>query len=330
MSRRIFLMLAASTVVAAAVFSDSADRRSSQNHSSATENSAPVLKPPRIRFLGVSRVPAGEGHLRLIFEASNPNEAPLPYRGYLAEGFAPPLHKGVIAPHYLIEFRRDGKWKPEPIGWCGTGAGPVQLPARGTAQFAVDVPKDNWHAVKVGVDWFATPDRKGVPTTTWSDVVTPEDAAKSANDETSSKKEPIALVLSAVPTVNAEDVTIEINKTTQGPRSGQRFRISVVEKYNLPTITVSIAKRDDERLLRADLIIYDQQGDRIQGDRPIAGIPVQPTAATDSEDQVLVFHLARDLAPKCRLGILVTKTAPDVKNVRTTYLVDLQSYFPKP
>jgi hypothetical protein len=138
-----------------------------------------------------------------------------------------------------------------------------------------------------------------------------------------------ALILSAVTTVHAEETAININRTNQSKRSGQRFHISVVEKYNLPTITVLIAKREGERLLRADLMLYDQPADTVQGARPLAGIPVQPTSAPDSDGQVLVFHLARDLAPKCRLGLIVAETARDAKKATTTYVVDLQSYFPR-
>ncbi|HEX5103876.1 MAG TPA: hypothetical protein VFV87_08710, partial [Pirellulaceae bacterium] len=112
------------------------------------------MKPPRIEFVGVAPEFIGEDHVRLAFKAVNPNDAPLPYAGYLATGFRPPLKEGVIAPFYDIEYRRDGTWKAEPIGWCGTGAGPVELPRNGSATFYVSVPKAGWEAMKVAVNWY--------------------------------------------------------------------------------------------------------------------------------------------------------------------------------
>jgi len=69
------------------------------------------VKPPRIEFVGVDPEFIGEDHVRLAFKAVNPNDAPLPYEGYLATGFSPPLKEGVIAPFYDIEYRRDGAWE---------------------------------------------------------------------------------------------------------------------------------------------------------------------------------------------------------------------------
>lgn len=141
----------------------------------------PALKPPTIRVLGISPVFVGEDHRRIRFEAANPNDSPLPYSGYRADGFSPPLTKGVIAPHYHLEFRRDGAWKPHPIGWCGTGAGDVALPPGGRAEFSVTVPEDGWDAFKVGVDWFSSQERKGDPIIAWSDPVTRDEIEKLAD-----------------------------------------------------------------------------------------------------------------------------------------------------
>jgi hypothetical protein len=162
----LFMLLVAAAV--AAISCDSVSQRDLPNQAVVAGGAGTRLKPPRIRFAG-SNVEEGV----LIFEITNANDAPLPYCGYLADGFEPPLKHGVIAPRYQQAFRRKGTWKAEPMDrWCAFGRGPVALPPRGTARFDVIVPTtDAWEAVKVGVDWFSAPDSKEGPTTTWSDEI---------------------------------------------------------------------------------------------------------------------------------------------------------------
>src|SRR5262245_26496874 len=66
----------------------------------------PGLEPPRLRFVGIGPDNAGTGHIMLRFEASNPNAAPLPYVGYRANAFTPPLKEGTMAPLYKLEYRK--------------------------------------------------------------------------------------------------------------------------------------------------------------------------------------------------------------------------------
>jgi hypothetical protein len=129
---------------------------------------AKKVEPPRIRFKGISSQPTGEGHVTLLFEAYNPNAEPLPYSGYVADSFSTPLTKEEIAPQYHIEYKRDGKWTRESLGWCGTGRGPVQLEPKTKPTFTVVVGKSGWEEVKVGVSWLPPGDQKGVYPIAWS------------------------------------------------------------------------------------------------------------------------------------------------------------------
>lgn len=125
-------------------------------------------KPPVIRFVEGKPLP---GALGLTFEAANPNRTPMPYVGYTPDSFSGGLAGGVIAPIYRVEVSGDGKaWKPHPLGWCGTGIGPVSLPGKGKGTFSVHVPGD-WAAVKVGLTWYQGGEPR-TPNTAWSDPVT--------------------------------------------------------------------------------------------------------------------------------------------------------------
>jgi hypothetical protein len=136
------------------------------------------LEAPKIRYREGSNRPVGEGHVMLVFEATNPNEMPLPYIGYLADSFSPPIPDGEIAPIYRVEFRRNGTWTPHTLGFCGTGRGEVAIKPDGKATFTVVLPDEDWDAVRVGLTWYATPDRSGPTSAAWSEPVAREAIAK--------------------------------------------------------------------------------------------------------------------------------------------------------
>jgi len=114
------------------------------------------LQPAVVKFLGSSKG-------SLLFEVTNPNSVPLPYVGYRANAFSPPLKEGTMAPLYQVELRSGKMWKPVGIGWCGWGIGEVAVPARGKATFDVAVPEGQWDEVRVGLQWHPSADRKVGP-----------------------------------------------------------------------------------------------------------------------------------------------------------------------
>jgi hypothetical protein len=124
-------------------------------------------KPPVVKFVKAS-VEGGSTHL--TFEVINPNRSPLPYAGYTPESFSGGLKGGVIAPIYRIEVNDGKAWKSHFLGWCGTGIGPVSIPAKGKGTFEVSMPGD-WAAIKVGLTWYKTAERKEVEVT-WSEPLT--------------------------------------------------------------------------------------------------------------------------------------------------------------
>jgi len=128
-------------------------------------------KPPTVK---VAAAGGHDGQVFLVGEVSNPNLEPLPFVGYTPESFEGGLKAGTIFPIYKIELLQEKKWKPVPIGWCGTGIGPVSIPARGTVTFGVMVPAGEWEAAKVGLSWYRAGEKN--PDTAWSDPINRKDA----------------------------------------------------------------------------------------------------------------------------------------------------------
>jgi hypothetical protein len=115
------------------------------------------VKPPEVRHTGIVE---RSGYMYLQFEVTNPNAADLHYTGYLSNSFEGGLKTGVIAPMYQVELRKDKDWKTHQVGWCGTGKGPVTIPARGKGTFEALVPEGEWDEARFGVTWFTGADRK--------------------------------------------------------------------------------------------------------------------------------------------------------------------------
>jgi hypothetical protein len=129
----------------------------------------PRVKPPEIILRGAGPAALGaENCLALTFEISNPNEASLPYTGYRPDSFDPALAAGQISPLCQIELKRDGKWQPQPIGYCGWGMGELELAAGASATFGLMVPADDWQAIKVAVGRFSAWSGERATTTVWS------------------------------------------------------------------------------------------------------------------------------------------------------------------
>ncbi len=120
------------------------------------------LEPPKVELLSVAKDGA------LIIQVSNPNAEPLPYVGYLSSSFEGGLKEGTIAPIYGIELLRDKEWQAKKIGWCGTGIGPVSIPANGKVTFQIPLPEGEWDRFRVGLTWYTTADGKE-SAVAWSD-----------------------------------------------------------------------------------------------------------------------------------------------------------------
>jgi hypothetical protein len=136
---------------------------------------ADTVKPPEVRHVGtVER----NGHRFVKFEVVNPNAADLHYRGYTSNSFEGGLKAGVISPQYRVELKKGKDWKAQPMGWCGTGIGPVTIPAKGKGTFEVLAPAGEWDEARFGVVWFTGADRK-TSSVAWGTVtrkdVTPKD-----------------------------------------------------------------------------------------------------------------------------------------------------------
>ena len=80
-----------------------------------------------------------------------------------------------MAPLYKIEYRRDGAWKDDSLGWCGFGIGPVSVAKGQKARFDVPLYQGQWDEVRVGVVWYPGGQGKGSQTA-WSRPVGRNDA----------------------------------------------------------------------------------------------------------------------------------------------------------
>lgn len=116
-----------------------------------------AVKPPEVRHTGA--IQRGQ-YVYLQFEVTNPNAADLHYTGYKGDSFDGRLKEGVISPIYWVELRKGKDWKEHPMGWCGTGRGPVTIPAKGKGTFDALLPDGDWDEARFGVTWFTGTDRK--------------------------------------------------------------------------------------------------------------------------------------------------------------------------
>jgi hypothetical protein len=135
---------------------------------------APKLMPPVLKLTSSA---VSQGNVALYFEVTNPNATALPFVGYTPDSFEGGLKAGTISPIYRVELLRDKAWKAAPIGWCGTGIGPVSIPAKRQVTFSVLQPMGEWEAARVGLAWFPASDRTK-PEIAWSDSITRESLTK--------------------------------------------------------------------------------------------------------------------------------------------------------
>jgi hypothetical protein len=122
-------------------------------------------RPPEIKFQGISR------NGGMLFSVTNPNAVALPYRGYQANSFTPPLEDGTIFPLYHMELSTAGMRKSADPGWCKSGVGPVSIPPKGTVTFEASIPQGEWDEVKIGFDCYPSHEQKGPTVTVWSGAV---------------------------------------------------------------------------------------------------------------------------------------------------------------
>jgi hypothetical protein len=127
-----------------------------------------IPKPPEVKFEGLSASGA------MLFSVSNPNATPLPYFGYRANSFNPPLQDGTIAPLYTVEVGTAGVRKSVEPGWCVFGVGAVSIPAKGKVTFKASVPDGEWDEVKAGLRWYPSLEQKGPTVTAWSGAIRKE------------------------------------------------------------------------------------------------------------------------------------------------------------
>jgi hypothetical protein len=128
---------------------------------------APKLMPPEIKFKNTVE---GDGIVSATVEVTNTNPTPLPYLGYTSDSFEPKIPAGTIFPLHKIELRNGKEWKEYKIGWCGTGIGPVSIPAKTTVTFGVQIAGGEWQEVRVGVVWFDSFEERN-PKTAWGDPI---------------------------------------------------------------------------------------------------------------------------------------------------------------
>lgn len=113
-----------------------------------------ATEPPTLRLTSV-RFASAAGRHHLEFEVANPNvRQPLPYLGYLADSFDPPLKPANIAPWYVIETKVGSEWMNQGPIFCKTGVGSVALKPMSRSIFTVYTSDaGNWTALRIGFRW---------------------------------------------------------------------------------------------------------------------------------------------------------------------------------
>lgn len=140
----------------------------------------PTIKPPKFTLHIVKSITLGsQQFFSLDFEVLNPNNASLVYSGYTPNSFDPPLKKDQISPLFHIELKQDEKWQHHPRGFCGTGLANLELTPHSVSRFSVEVPKNNWEAVKIGIGQSPFWSHEKITTTTiWSIELTRKEIEK--------------------------------------------------------------------------------------------------------------------------------------------------------
>jgi hypothetical protein len=130
---------------------------------------ASLLGPPSAPVFKLTDAVERRPKIYLTFEVTNPNAILMPYYGYTPDSFSPKT-PGAIAPLYGIEYLRGKDWKKFPSAWCGTGIGPVSIPAKGKMKFEASVPVFEWEEVRFSLIWYPMVDEKD-PQIAWSNAV---------------------------------------------------------------------------------------------------------------------------------------------------------------
>ena len=133
------------------------------------------LKPPIVKFTGARQA---EAHITASVEVTNPNEVPLPYVGYTPDSFEGGLPEGTIAPIYRIELKKQDQWNKHPLGFCGTGIGPVTLPRKSKVTFQALLPAGEWDAAKVGLSWWFPTADETKSSVAWSSEISRREVEK--------------------------------------------------------------------------------------------------------------------------------------------------------
>jgi hypothetical protein len=142
----------------------------------ATTISAGIAKPTSPVFKLTSATEK-DGLVTLTFQVTNPNLTPLPYLGYTSDSFDPKIPDGTIVPLHKVGLLQGKEWKEYKSGWCGTGIGPVTIPANGKVTFGAQVPIGEWAEIRIGLVWFVSADKKD-PQTAWTSAIDRKDVKK--------------------------------------------------------------------------------------------------------------------------------------------------------
>ena len=93
---------------------------------------AEAEKPTLLVLETIEEVNPTTNYQRVSLLLVNPLDVPITYHGYRMDGWDKRPPTGEISPFYTTELREkpNGGWKPNPIGWCGSGAGQMTIPPK--------------------------------------------------------------------------------------------------------------------------------------------------------------------------------------------------------
>jgi hypothetical protein len=98
---------------------------------------------PALRFLSASKTAGRSVHI--TFEVTNDRDKPVHFFGWHTKD------RDRIEPLWSVDSRRDGEWETlrDNWSWCGYGRGLIELPAKTTVTFDIELPERQWDEARV-------------------------------------------------------------------------------------------------------------------------------------------------------------------------------------
>ena len=129
-------------------------------------------KPTLLFLESLEEVNPTTNYHRVSLLLVNPLDVPITYHGYRMDGWDKRPPTGEISPFYTTELREkpNEAWKPNSLGWCGTGAGQMTIPPNQAGRFEAVFYRPAT-AGRIGVNYRTPNQDERSFTTVWSQEI---------------------------------------------------------------------------------------------------------------------------------------------------------------